>query len=114
MKTLRIGEDVLAADGSRLGTVERLVVDEGAHLVTHLVVEERVLPLAEFRDAGPDGLATSSTAPAGKPSRATTTARSRLPASTGSRPRATSSTTSSRWRALSSATPPTCRRCTPT
>jgi PRC-barrel domain len=59
VKALRIGEDVLAADGSRLGTVERLVIDEGAHQVTHLVVEERVLPLAEFRDAGADGLATS-------------------------------------------------------
>jgi PRC-barrel domain len=58
VKALRIGEDVLAADGSRLGTVERLVIDEGAHQVTHLVVEERVLPLAEFRDAGADGLAT--------------------------------------------------------
>jgi hypothetical protein len=58
VKALRIGEDVLAADGSRLGTVERLVIDEGAHLVTHLVVEGRVLPLTEFRDAGPDGLAT--------------------------------------------------------
>jgi hypothetical protein len=59
VKRLKIGEDVLAADGSRLGTVERLVVDEGAHLVTHLVVEDRVLPLAEFADAGPDGLATN-------------------------------------------------------
>jgi PRC-barrel domain len=58
VKALRIGEDVLAADGSRLGSVERLVVDEGAHLVTHLVVGDRVLPLAEFRDAGADGLAT--------------------------------------------------------
>jgi hypothetical protein len=26
--------------------------------VTHLVVEDRVLPLSQFRDAGPDGLAT--------------------------------------------------------
>ncbi len=59
MKALRVGEDVLAADGSRLGQVERLVVDEGAHQVTHLVVEQRVVPIAEFRDAGPDGLATS-------------------------------------------------------
>ena len=58
MKVLRVGEDILAADGSRLGTLERLVVDEGAHQVTHLVVEDRVLPLSEFRDAGPDGLAT--------------------------------------------------------
>ena len=58
MKDFRIGEDVLAADGSRLGQLERLVVDEGAHQVTHLVVEGRVVPLAHFRDAGPDGLAT--------------------------------------------------------
>jgi hypothetical protein len=58
VKTLRIGQDVLAADGSRLGTIERLVVDEGAHQVTHLIVDDRVVPIAEFRDAGPDGLAT--------------------------------------------------------
>jgi hypothetical protein len=58
VKALQVGEDVLAADGSRLGKVERLVVDEGAHQVTHLVVEDRVLPLARFRNAGPDGLAT--------------------------------------------------------
>ena len=58
MKTLRIGEDVLAVDGSRLGTVERLVIDEGAHQVTHLIVEDRAVPIGEFRDAGPDGLAT--------------------------------------------------------
>jgi hypothetical protein len=58
VKELQVGEDVLAVDGSRLGQVERLVVDEGAHEVTHLVVEDRVLPLSRFRDAGPDGLAT--------------------------------------------------------
>lgn len=58
MKALRVGEDILGADGSRLGTLERLVVDEGAHQVTHLVVEDRVLPLSEFHDAGLDGLAT--------------------------------------------------------
>ena len=58
MKALRVGEDILAADGSRLGSLERLVVDEGAHQVTHLVVDDRVVPLSEFHDAGPDGLAT--------------------------------------------------------
>ena len=58
MRDLRVGEDVLAADGSRLGQVERIVVDEGAHQVTHLVVAGRALPLDRFRDAGPDGLAT--------------------------------------------------------
>ena len=58
MREFRIGEDVLAADGSRLGQVERIVVDEGAHQVTHLVVDDRLVPLQRFRDAGPDGLAT--------------------------------------------------------
>ncbi|HVD01193.1 MAG TPA: hypothetical protein VNG93_08595 [Candidatus Dormibacteraeota bacterium] len=56
MRALRIGEDVLASDGSRFGQVERLVVDEGAHQVTHLVVDDRVIPLEHIRDAGPDGL----------------------------------------------------------
>lgn len=58
MRRLVIGEDVLATDGARLGQVQRLVVDEGAHEVTHIVVAERVVPLSHFRDAGPDGLAT--------------------------------------------------------
>ena len=58
MKALRVGEAILGGDGSSLGTLERLVVDEGAHSVTHLVVEDRVVPLSEFYDAGPDGLAT--------------------------------------------------------
>jgi len=49
---------VLGRDGRRIGHVEGLVVDEGAHQVTHLVVGQRALPLREFRDAGPDGLAT--------------------------------------------------------
>ncbi|MDQ6692439.1 MAG: hypothetical protein M3Z13_06700 [Candidatus Dormibacteraeota bacterium] len=57
MRELRLGEDVLGKDGARLGNVERLVVDEGAHLVTHLVVANRLVPLARFADAGPDGLA---------------------------------------------------------
>lgn len=58
MRQLRLGEDVLAVDGSRLGKVDRLVVDEGAHMVSHLVVADHVVPLSRFRDAGPDGLAT--------------------------------------------------------
>lgn len=53
-----IGEDVLDRQGARLGQVDRLVVDEGAHEVTHIVVADRVIPLSHFRDAGPDGLAT--------------------------------------------------------
>ncbi len=49
---------MLGRDGRRIGHVEGLVVDEGAHQVTHLVVGQRAVPLREFRDAGPDGLAT--------------------------------------------------------
>jgi sporulation protein YlmC with PRC-barrel domain len=61
MRRLEIGEDVLAPDGRRLGTVERIVVDESAHAVTHLVVDGRAVELAHFRDAGPDGLASDLT-----------------------------------------------------
>jgi hypothetical protein len=57
VRRLEIGEDVLAPDGQRLGTVERIVVDEAAHAVTHLVVDGRAVELGHFRDAGPDGLA---------------------------------------------------------
>ncbi len=57
-RALHIGEDLLAADGSRLGTVDRLVVDERAHRVTHVVVAGRLVPTERLRDAGPDGLAT--------------------------------------------------------
>ena len=60
-RDLRIGEDVLGADGRRLGTVDRLVVDERAHRVTHVVVDGRLVPSGSLRDAGPDGLATSLT-----------------------------------------------------
>jgi hypothetical protein len=57
MREIETGEDVLAPDGSRLGKVERIVVDESAHRITHLVVEDRAVELRHFRDAGPDGLA---------------------------------------------------------
>ena len=57
MRSIRTGEDVLARDGSRLGRVERIVVDEAAHRVTHVVVDGRALPAAKLQDAGPDGLA---------------------------------------------------------
>jgi hypothetical protein len=56
LRDLRIGEDVLAPDGERLGSVERLVVDPSAHRVTHIVVDGRVLGLGRITDAGPDGL----------------------------------------------------------
>lgn len=56
MRELRAGEAVLHLDGSSAGAVERLVVDQAADRVTHLVVRERLVPLARFADAGPDGL----------------------------------------------------------
>jgi hypothetical protein len=56
LRRLQIGEDVLAADGERLGKVDRIVVDENGHRVTHLVVGNRAVELGRFREAGPDGL----------------------------------------------------------
>jgi len=56
MREIRVGEDVLAPDGERLGTVERLVVDPGARRITHIVVHDRVVGMARLRDAGSDGL----------------------------------------------------------
>lgn len=58
MMSIRTGEDVLAADGSRLGTVERIVVDESGRQITHVVVKGRAVPAGRLRDAGYDGLAT--------------------------------------------------------
>jgi len=55
--SIRTGEDVLAPDGSRLGRVERIVVDEHGRRVTHVVVKGRAIPAGKLRDAGPDGLA---------------------------------------------------------
>ncbi len=57
MRSLRTGEDVFAPDGSRLGRVERIVVDESGHQVTHVVVEGRAIPAGRLQDAGYDGLA---------------------------------------------------------
>jgi sporulation protein YlmC with PRC-barrel domain len=53
VRSLRVGEEVLDRDGGRLGTVERLVVDEQAHRVTHLVVGGRLLGVG--RVGGVDG-----------------------------------------------------------
>lgn len=49
MRTLDPGEPVHAIDGERLGSVSRLVVDEAAHRVTHLVVDDRVVGIAHLR-----------------------------------------------------------------
>ncbi len=51
MRALRIGEEVLGRDGRRLGTVERLVVDEQAHRVTHLVVGGRLVGAGRVSNA---------------------------------------------------------------
>jgi hypothetical protein len=50
MREIRIDEDVLGRDGERLGKVERLVVDPGAHRITHVVVEGRMLGIARLSD----------------------------------------------------------------
>ena len=52
MRTLRIGEDVLGADGKKLGSVERLVVDPTAHRITHLVVLGRLVGVDRTADGG--------------------------------------------------------------
>jgi sporulation protein YlmC with PRC-barrel domain len=52
VRNLRIGEEVLGSDGRRLGTVDRLVVDERAHRVTHLVIGGHLLGVGRVRDAG--------------------------------------------------------------
>jgi sporulation protein YlmC with PRC-barrel domain len=50
VRNLRIGEEVLGPDGHRLGQLERMVVDEQAHRVTHLVVDGRVVGVQHFQD----------------------------------------------------------------
>jgi hypothetical protein len=50
VRSLRVGEEVLGSDRRRLGTVERLVVDEQAHRVTHLVVAGRLLGVGRVSD----------------------------------------------------------------
>jgi len=50
VRSLRIGEEVVGAGGRRLGQLERIVVDEQAHRVTHLVVAGRVVGIQRFRD----------------------------------------------------------------
>jgi hypothetical protein len=61
LRDLQIGEDVLASNGERLGKIDRIVVDEAGDRVTHLVVDDRVVELARFREAGADGLALDAT-----------------------------------------------------
>jgi sporulation protein YlmC with PRC-barrel domain len=46
---IQVGTEVLDPRGGRLGRVERIVIDERAHRVTHLVVEGRLAGIARFR-----------------------------------------------------------------
>jgi sporulation protein YlmC with PRC-barrel domain len=50
VRSLRVREEVLGRDGRRLGTVERLVVDERAHRVTHVVVHGRLVGVGRLKD----------------------------------------------------------------
>ncbi len=52
MRKLDPGEQVYGSDGERLGSVSRLVVDETAHRVTHLVIGDRVVGIAHLRPSG--------------------------------------------------------------
>jgi uncharacterized protein YrrD len=52
VRELRIGEEVVDPQGRRLGTIQRLVVDERAHRVTHLVVDGRLVGAQRIREAG--------------------------------------------------------------
>ncbi|HEX4212359.1 MAG TPA: hypothetical protein VIA06_03400 [Candidatus Dormibacteraeota bacterium] len=54
MRRLYIGEEVTGPEGS-IGHLQRIVVDEKAHAITHLVVAGRVVGAAHFQ-AGEDGL----------------------------------------------------------
>jgi len=49
VRKLRAGEPVVGRDGQRLGSVERLIVDEQAHRVSHLVVRGRLVGLGKIR-----------------------------------------------------------------
>jgi len=50
VRALRVKEEVVGRDGRRLGTVERLVVDERAHRVTHVVVDGRLVGVGHLGD----------------------------------------------------------------
>ena len=56
MREIRIGEDVRGKDGKVLGSVDRLVVDEAAHRVTHLVVDGRLVGVQRLRGSTADEL----------------------------------------------------------
>jgi len=48
---LHPGEEVMGADGQVLGAIDRLVVDEAAHRVTHVVLDGHLLGVRRLRQA---------------------------------------------------------------
>jgi hypothetical protein len=56
LRRLRIGEEVWGQGGARLGRLERLVVDEQAHAVTHVVIDDRVVGVGRFVSTAEDTL----------------------------------------------------------
>jgi sporulation protein YlmC with PRC-barrel domain len=50
VRSIRIGEEVLGRDRRRLGAVDRLVVDEQAHRVTHVVVAGHLVGVGRVTD----------------------------------------------------------------
>lgn len=57
-RELHIGEEVHSAEGDSLGAIDRLVVDESAHRVSHVVVDGHLLGVRRLQDT-PDGLTAS-------------------------------------------------------
>ena len=56
MRSIRIGEDVLAPDGSRLGRIERIVVDEDGHRVAVGDPPSEVVQQGHFETGRPAGV----------------------------------------------------------
>jgi hypothetical protein len=58
VRAIRIGEPVRGRDGRHIGAVDRLVVDESAHRVTHLVVDGHLVGVRRLKGSTRDELVT--------------------------------------------------------
>jgi hypothetical protein len=58
MRAIRIGEPVRGRDGVRIGSVDRLVIDEAAHRITHLVVDGHLVGVRRLKGSTEDELVT--------------------------------------------------------
>jgi hypothetical protein len=56
VRVLTIGEDVIGRDGRKLGSIERLLVDESAHRITHVEVEGHLIGVARLSEGAPGQL----------------------------------------------------------